>query len=101
MFNIQFYIFIVSIHLVFFNEILKGKKKQEFRDYNDYYIKRCTYFENGRRYLVPFTTIAFYVGRGKNARQMTVSVSNITCNGVYFIFHLGKVLSTNVKRKEG
>ena len=86
----------LSIQAVFFNEIRKGIKKDEWRDYNDYYKEKCTYVENGKRYLVPFTEIVFFVGRGSNAKRMVVKVRDITCNGTYLIFHLGQILSVNV-----
>lgn len=79
----------LSLHGVYFDAILKGQKPIEFRDYNDYYIKRCTYEENGRRYLVPFDAITFFQGR---MRSMTVALKDITCSQSYFMFHLGKIL---------
>ena len=85
----------LSIYDVYFKAIEKGTKKQEYRDYKEYYIKKCTYVENGKRYLVPFDAITFYVGRTKS---MTVALTNITCDGQYFVFHLGKILRPNQKK---
>ena len=82
----------LSIHKVYFDAILAGTKPVEFRDYNEYYIKRCTYEENGKRYIVPFDALVLYVGRGKNAYSATVALKNIMCDGHYFMFYLGKVL---------
>lgn len=79
----------LSIHDVYFEEIRRGVKRAEYRDYKDYYIQQCTYEENGKRYLVPFDAITFYVGR---AKSMTVALTNIMCDGVYFIFFLGDIL---------
>ncbi|MGM9686567.1 MAG: hypothetical protein ACI3YI_10150 [Bacteroidaceae bacterium] len=83
----------LSIHDVYFKQILKGTKKQEYRDYKDYYINKCTYVEGGVRYIVPFDALNLFVGSEKSA---TVAVTNITCDGRYFIFHLGKILKTNI-----
>lgn len=79
----------LSIHDVYFNQIKRGTKKAEYRDYKDYYIDKCTYEEDGKKYLVPFDAITFHVGR---AKSMTVALTNITCDGIYFVFHLGEVL---------
>ena len=83
----------LSIHDVYFKQILKGTKKQEYRDYKDYYINKCTYEEGGKRYLVPFDALNLYVGREKS---MTVALTDITCDGRYFVFHLGRILKSSV-----
>ena len=87
-----------SIHKVYFDEILAGTKPIEFRDWtNEYYQRKCSYVENGKRYLTPFDAIVLYVGRGKNALTATVALTDITCDGTYLMFHLGKVLYTNAQ----
>lgn len=82
----------LSIYNIYFDAIRKGSKKIEYRDYKDYYIQKCTYVEDGKRYLVPYDAITFYVGRGDRARSMTVALTNITCDGQYIMFHLGEIL---------
>jgi hypothetical protein len=87
------------LHLSVYNEIFEGIIKGghiECRDYNEYYKSRCTYIENGVRYLVPFDAITFYVGRGNNAKRATVAVKDIILDGGLLYFHLGDVLETNV-----
>ena len=87
------------LHLSVYNEIFEGILKGghvECRDYNEYYKSRCTYVENGVRYLVPFDAIIFYVGRGKNAKRATVAVKDIILDDGLLYFHLGEVLETNV-----
>lgn len=79
-----------------FESILNGGHV-ESRDYNDYYKDRCTYVENGVRYLVPFDAITFYVGRGLKAKKATVAIKDITCDGSVILFYLGEVISCNVK----
>ena len=86
----------LSIHKVYFDEIILGTKPIEYRDWtNAYYQKKCSYVENGKRYLVPFDAIVIYVGRGANALTATVALKNITCDGTYLMFWLGKVLWSN------
>ena len=92
----------LSIHKVYFDAILNGTKPIEFRDWgNEYYQRKCSYVEGGRRYLVPFDALNLFVGRGSNALRATVALKDITCNGVYLMFHVGKVLSTNAKNYRG
>lgn len=87
------------LHLSVYNEIFEGILKGghiECRDYNEYYKSRCTYVEDGVRYLVPFDAITFYVGRGNNAKRATIAVKDIILDGGLLYFHLGDVLETNV-----
>ncbi len=86
----------LSIHKVYLDAILAGTKKIEYRDWtNDYYQRKCSYVEDGKRYLRPYDALVLFVGRGKNALTATVALTDITCDGTYLMFHLGKVLYTN------
>lgn len=86
----------LSIHKVYFDAILTGTKPIEYRDWtNEYYQRKCSYVDGGKRYLVPFDALKLYVGRGGNALSATVALTDITCDGTYLMFHLGKVLKSN------
>ncbi len=74
-----------------FDSILQGGHV-ECRNYNEYYMKRCTYMEDGERFLVPFDAINFYVGHGKHARRATVILKDIVCDGTCILFYTDKVL---------
>lgn len=85
-----------SIHKVYFDQIILGTKPIEYRDWtNDYYKRKCSYEENGKRYLTPFDAIVLYVGRGKGALTATVALKNITCDGTHLMFWVGDVLWSN------
>ena len=84
----------LSVYREIFEDILKGEHDIECRDYNEYYKSRCTYVEDGVRYLVPFDAITFYVGRGNNAKRATVVVKDIVLDDGLLYFHLGDVLET-------
>ena len=93
-----------SIHKVYFDQIMLGTKPIEYRDWtNEYYQRKCSYVENGKRYLTPFDAIVLYVGRGKGALTATVALKDITCDGTYLMFWVGKVLWSNspLWHKEG
>ena len=83
----------LSIGYVYFNEIIQGIKKEEYRDLNDYYRRRCTYEENGKRYLIPYDAICFYSGSDERRQSVTVALTEIVCEGGFLIFHLGEILS--------
>ena len=82
----------LSVYNHIFESILRGGHV-ECREYTDYYKDRCTYIENGVRYLVPFDAITFYVGRGDRAKKATVLVKDITCDGEVILFYLGDIIS--------
>ena len=84
----------LSVYNNIFESILNGGHV-ECREYNDYYKDRCTYVENGVRYLVPYDAITFYVGRGDRAKKATVLLKDITCDGEVILFYLGDVISRN------
>ena len=86
----------LSIHKVYFDAIITGAKPIEYRDWtNEYYQRKCSYEEGGKRYLKPFDAIVLYVGRGKGALTATVALKNITCDGTNLMFWVGKVLWSN------
>ena len=82
----------LSIDYVYFNEIIQGIKKEEYRDLNEYYRRRCTYEENGKRYLIPYDTICFYSGSDEWRQSVTVALTDIVCEGGFLNFHLGEIL---------
>lgn len=88
-----------------FLEILKGDKKEEYRDFTEYYIKRLTVEKDGeivdtRKYDV----VRFQFGYSKNAPQIIVECKEIliemdneedkefTSENCNFVIILGKIL---------
>ena len=84
----------LSVIAPIFESILKGVGI-ESRGYDDYYKSRCTYVEDGVRYLKPFDAITFYVGRGERARKATVALTDIVCDGGMIYFHLGEIIDSS------
>lgn len=89
-----------------FLEILKGEKKEEYRDFTDYYIDRlCEFDKNGEMVdFKQYDTVIFQLGYAKNAPQMVVECKGIliemdnqedeifrndNCN---FVIELGEIL---------
>lgn len=84
-------IFNLSVANPIFDSILQGGH-MECRDYNEYDMERCTYVEDGIKYLVPFDAINFYVRRGKHARKATVTLKDIVCDGTCILFYTDNIL---------
>lgn len=81
----------LSVVTPIFESILKGGHV-ECRDLTKYYRERCTYVENGVRYLTPFDAIRFYVGRGQRAKWATVEVKDIVYDDGLIYFYMGNVI---------
>lgn len=62
-----------------FTEILEGRKKEEYRDFTDYYINRlCVLNEEGEIINTKnYKTVRFQLGYQKSAPQMVVEVKDI------------------------
>ena len=62
-----------------FLEILKGTKKEEYRDYTDYYIERLCEFDKDSNLIdvKKYDVIRFQLGYSKNAPQMIVELKEI------------------------
>lgn len=89
-----------------FLEILKGEKKEEYRDFTDYYINRlCICDSKGEIVDVQkYDTVRFQLGYAKNAPQILVECKSIlleadneddeefTTDNCNFVIELGELL---------
>lgn len=82
----------------FFDEIMNGTKKEEYRFLSDGNINRLTYRHEGRRYLKPFDRIRLCVGYHKNRPEAIVEVTGIETDGAVVTYKLGRIL-THKKKK--
>lgn len=93
----------------FFNQILNGQKTEEYRDCTDALLKKvCNLDENGDAIdFKPFKEVVFYEGYQKGRREMTVECLGIEVDSYedtgedYFVFLLGKILSSPSKIYDG
>lgn len=62
-----------------FIEILKGEKKEEYRDFTDYYIDRLGVLDKDGNLIDTknYDTIRFQLGYAKNAPQIIVECKNV------------------------
>jgi len=104
-----------TLHLTlkkkWFDMILSGEKKEEYREQKDYWFKRLTDFFEGNSLdygFKKYDKIVFRHGYKKDAPEMTVECLGITegegiemwggSNETVFKIRLGKILSTkNIK----
>lgn len=93
----------------YFDQIISGEKKEEYRDYTESLLKKiCQLDEDGNATdFKPIKEIEFLVGYQKNRKSAVVECLGIEVdyyqddNGnpieddEYFVFSLGRVVSTN------
>lgn len=91
----------LNLHARWFDMILSGEKKEEYRELSAYWKKRmqAVKFKNVK-------TITFSNGYQKNRRQMVVKLDYISIREglvdwgakkgkTYFVLHLGNIISKN------
>lgn len=107
---------VLPIKKQWFDMILSGEKKEEYREFKPYYVNRLTWHEyHGKVGLADliyikkdyftrmFETVKFTNGYGKKVPYLICELNEISCgNGneawgftdACFILHLGKILET-------
>lgn len=77
----------------YFQEIIKGNKKVEYRVIKQNTINKYTYIDeaDGKRYLRRYDVIRFYVGYSKDRDSALVEITDTTFDGVVE-YHLGRIL---------
>ena len=81
----------LPLYNVYFESVLSSGFV-DGRVYNDYYKNRCTYVEEGVRYLKPFDAVTFFVGRSSKAKWATVELKDIKCDGGLIEFYCGECI---------
>ena len=78
----------------YFDRIMSGEKKEEYRHIPESQPGRYTYKgEDGRRYLRPFDSIRFAVGYHREREMADVEVTDIRTDGEIVTFSLGRILA--------
>lgn len=86
----------LNIKKVFFEEIMKGEKTEEYRELKQTTINRFTYIDesDGKRHLKWYDVIRFYVGYHRDRESALVQIKDINydkdSNAV--IFSIGNIL---------
>ncbi len=84
----------LNIKKVYFDEIIAGNKKTEYRELKQTTLNKYTYIDesDGRRYLRRYDALRLYVGYHKDRESALVQVLDTTYSDGIVEYHLGAVL---------
>ena len=84
----------LNIKKVYFDEIIKGTKKIEYRELKQTTLNKYTYLDeaDGKRYLRRYDALRLYVGYNKDRESALVQVTDITYFEGIVEYHLGMIL---------
>lgn len=84
----------LNIKKIYFDEIMSGAKKIEYRELKQTTINRYTYLDeaDGKRYLRRYDALRLFVGYHKDRESALVQVTDTTYNEGIVEYHLGLIL---------
>ena len=84
----------LNIKKVYFDEIINGTKKIEYRELKQATLNKYTYIDetDGKRYLRRYDALRLFVGYNKDRESALVQVTDITYNEGVVEYHLGMIL---------
>ena len=83
----------LNIKKIYFDEIMSGTKKIEYRELKQSTLNKYTYFDetDGKRYLRRYDALRLFVGYNKDRESALVQVTDITYNEGIVEYHLGMI----------
>lgn len=86
----------LNIKKIYFDEIISGMKKIEYRELKQTTLNKYTYLDesDGKRYLRRYDALRLFVGYHKDRESALVQITDITYNEGIVEYHLGMVLET-------
>ena len=84
----------LNIKKIYFDEIMNGTKKIEYRELKQTTLNKYTYIDetDGKRYLRRYDALRLFVGYNKDRESALVQVTDITYNEGIVEYHLGMIL---------
>ena len=84
----------LNIKKIYFDEIMSGTKKIEYRELKQTTLNKYTYLDeaDGKRYLRRYDALRLFVGYHKDRASALVEVKDITYNNGIVEYHLGLIL---------
>lgn len=84
----------LNIKKVYFDQIINGEKKAEYREMKQTMLNRYTYVDeaDGKRYLRRYDVLHLFVGYHKDRESAVVEVVDTTYEDGIVVYHLGQVL---------
>ena len=93
----------LNIKKMYFDEIMSGMKKTEYRELKQATLNRYTYIDeaDGKRYLRRYDALRLFVGYHKDRESALVQVKDITYSNGVVEYHLGLILEVINKGATG
>ncbi|MCR5849705.1 MAG: GIY-YIG nuclease family protein [Bacteroidaceae bacterium] len=84
----------LNIKKIYFDEIMRGEKKIEYRELKQSTLNKYTYLDesDGKRYLRRYDALRLFVGYNKDRESALVQVTDITYHEGIVEYHLGLIL---------
>lgn len=84
----------LNIKKIYFDEIMSGTKKIEYRELKQTTLNKYTYIDeaDGKRYLRRYDALRLFVGYHKDRESALVQVTDTTYNNGIVEYHLGLIL---------
>lgn len=84
----------LNIKKIYFDAIMSGEKKIEFRELKQTTLNKYTYLDesDGKRYLRRYDALRLFVGYNKDRESALVQVTDISYNEGVVEYHLGLIL---------
>lgn len=84
----------LNIKKIYFDEIMNGTKKIEYRELKQTTLNKYTYINetDGKRYLRRYDALRLFVGYNKDRECALIQVTDITYNEGVVEYHLGMIL---------
>jgi len=84
----------LNIKKIYFDEIMSGAKKTEYRELKQTTLNKYTYLDetDGKRYLRRYDALRLFVGYNKDRESALVQVTDTTYNEGIVEYHLGLIL---------
>ena len=92
-----FKVLTLNIKKVYYDAIIKGEKKEEYREVKQTTINKYTFVdeEDEKRYLRRYDFIHFFVGYNKDRENAIVEVVDTTYEDGIVVYHLGRIMEVN------
>ena len=87
----------LNIKKQFFDLIVKGEKKEEYRQLKQTTLNKYTYLDetDGKRYLRRYDVLRLFVGYHKDRESAIVEVVDTTYDNGMVVYHLGRIIELN------
>lgn len=93
-------VLVLNIKDVYFSEIIKGAKTEEYRKVKPTTINKYTYIDptDGKRWLKPYDAIKFYVGYHKDRDSALIKIKGVEFDrdSNTVIYTLGEIIEQNI-----